>query len=518
MDTSNKAAAAARGTLWSIGLRLLSFICTQITLRTVDPVALGKANIDLELVFGFILFLSREGFRLTLAKEWNTQLAKLTRLVHVVVAILVLLWLLLWKNEKEEYSSHNDYRLASCLYCFSAVVEGWVEPLVLRTLFEVELHHKITSEGMATIAKTFITVLALSLLPSNYAITAFGVAQIGYAVVYHLVVRYRIEKLAAENDSSLKVNDRHLCFQVLLFTIQGIFKHILTEGDRILLVLLLQDNAYDKGLYALASAYGGMAARLLFQPLEENARLLWMKLSSKVKNDRGKSKEKTDLQDSFSLLVKFVFYIGLFFAAFGTNYTDVLLRLIMSSANRDRASAAAPVLSAFCVYTLSMALNGTTEAFLYAISTSPRDISVLTLVHFIVGLLSYALLAPWWVGQYGTVGLVAANTVCMILRSLYALFVSYQYFRTITVLRQLLPHPIVLLAFFVAFVTTRWSRQHFLISLETAEEPINWWGAAIKHVSVGIACLVVVISVTILLERSYIRALRSTVHHPKKQD
>eukprot|EP00547_Thalassionema_nitzschioides_P001700 CAMPEP_0194214376 /NCGR_PEP_ID=MMETSP0156-20130528/15516_1 /TAXON_ID=33649 /ORGANISM="Thalassionema nitzschioides, Strain L26-B" /LENGTH=395 /DNA_ID=CAMNT_0038942611 /DNA_START=136 /DNA_END=1320 /DNA_ORIENTATION=- len=395
MDTSNKAAAAARGTLWSIGLRLLSFVCTQITLRTVDPVALGKANIDLELAFGFILFLSREGFRLTLAKEWNTQLAQGTRIVHFVVAILVSLWLLLWKNGKEDNGSNYDYRLASILYCLAAVLEGWAEPLVLRALFQVELHHKIASEGMATIAKTFVTVLALSLLPSNFAITAFGVAQIGYAVVYNLVLRYRIPHLVAGKDAISKSNERRLSFQVLLFTIQGIFKHILTEGDRILLVLLLQDNAYDKGLYALASAYGGMAARLLFQPLEENARLLWIKLSSKVENHRVQSKEKSELQESYSLLVKFVLYIGLFFAAFGTNYTDVLLRLIMSSSNQDRAVAAAPVLSAFCVYTLTMALNGTTEALLYAISTSPRDLSVLTLVHFIAGVLSYSLLAPW---------------------------------------------------------------------------------------------------------------------------
>lgn len=515
MDTSNKAAAAARGTLWSIGLRLLSFVCSQITLRTVDPVALGKANIDLELAFGFILFLSREGFRLTLTKEWNTQLARRTQIVHLVVAILVLLWLLLWKNEKEDYDSICDYRLASILYCLAAVLEGWVEPRVLIALFQVELHHKVASEGMATIAKTFVTVLALSFLPSNFAITAFGVAQIGYAVVYNFALRYRITRLVAEEDANYKPNERRLSFQILIFTIQGIFKHILTEGDRILLVLLLQDNAYDKGLYALASAYGGMAARLLFQPLEENARLLWIKLASKVENHRIESKEKTDLQESYSLLVKFVLYVGLFFAAFGTNYTEVLLRLIMSSSNQDRAAAAAPVLSGFCIYTLTMALNGTTEAFLYAISTSPRDVSVLTLVHFSAGVLSYALLAPWWVHLYGTVGLVAANTVCMILRSLYALLVSTRYFQTTSIISRLSPNPIVLLAFIATFGITRWSRQVFLFL--QAEQPINWWVAAMKHVSVGIACLVGVVSLTAVLERNYIRSLRSMIRQPRSK-
>ena len=62
---------------------------------------------------------------------------------------------------------------------------------------------------------------------------------------------------------------------VIIFTLQGIFKHLLTEGDRIVLTAL--DDGYDQGIYAMASSYGGMASRLLLQPLGENARLLFSK-------------------------------------------------------------------------------------------------------------------------------------------------------------------------------------------------------------------------------------------------
>jgi oligosaccharide translocation protein RFT1 len=42
------ARAAARGTLMTLLLRLISFACTQWTFRVLDPSTLGKANIQLE--------------------------------------------------------------------------------------------------------------------------------------------------------------------------------------------------------------------------------------------------------------------------------------------------------------------------------------------------------------------------------------------------------------------------------------------------------------------------------------
>eukprot|EP00978_Attheya_sp_CCMP212_P047920 scaffold449572_cov39-Attheya_sp.AAC.1 len=54
--------AAARGTLFSLGLRVFSFGLTQVTMRFVDPTVLGRASVQLELLLNTALFLSREGF------------------------------------------------------------------------------------------------------------------------------------------------------------------------------------------------------------------------------------------------------------------------------------------------------------------------------------------------------------------------------------------------------------------------------------------------------------------------
>lgn len=539
-SSSSASRAAARGTLFSVGLRLLSFICTQVTLLWVDPVALGKANIDLELAFGFILFMSREGFRLVLSKQWNLGLAYATRILHVIVAVGVWAGLMIVnKTTDDNDASFLDYRLAASLYCVAAFMEGWAEPRLLQSLFELKLEHKIAAEGMATVTKTIVTVVALWFLQDTaYPVTAFGVAQVGYAVAYNIVLMRRVpvlrknemkEQETDKDDKSLSwfsSVDSTLAHQVVLFTLQGLFKHALTEGDRILLVLMVSEG-YDKGLYAIASAYGGMAARLMFQPLEENARLLWSKMAAHVddasttKDDAdAKQKRKDLLLQSYTGLIKFVLYIGFIFAAFGTNYTDVLLQLV---GRRP----AATVLSAFCIYTLAMALNGMTEAFWYAVATTREDVGRLSLAHLLIGVVAYGGLAPWWVGRYGTVGLVAANVCGMGLRSWYALHYSAQYFQcsTVSLIWSILPHAGVLMGFVGAFLATQWSRGVFLEQESLlAEESLarsavrnpEWLRIAGQHVAVGIASLIGVASLVVVLERPYFRSLRSLFR--EKQD
>jgi oligosaccharide translocation protein RFT1 len=88
----------------------------------------------------------------------------------------------------------------------------------------------------------------------------------------------------------------------------------------------------------------GLAARLLLQPLEENARLLFSRQGalvalgnvvdgkdSKRKDRIDTSKHLQDLEDSYFFLVRVVLYIGFLFAAIGSNYSSALLRLLAGS-------------------------------------------------------------------------------------------------------------------------------------------------------------------------------------------
>lgn len=221
---------------------------------------------------------------------------------------------------------------------------------------------------------------------------------------------------------------------------QSLLKHVLTEGDKIVLARATSlghghecggggggvdagcgqnGSLYEQGVYAIASGYGSLAARLLFQPLEEAARLMFSKLGAeegdregewelasqrdeepKPSPDRpgppqslrsparrgfGGGGEKTAVDRArlrermaalLATLLKLVLTAGLVFVCFGFHYTETLLRLLLAGkggggGDRGRSSAVpevARVLSWYCVYVLFLAANGMCEAFACAVA------------------------------------------------------------------------------------------------------------------------------------------------------
>ena len=507
------AAAAARGTLFTLVLRIFSFLSSQITFRLVDVASLGKASIELELISSTILFFSREGFRLALTKQeldtpqlWNN--AWCTVIAHSILAFLGATWLLLYsyssKNNDDDDNDDDDdddadYQIAGLLYCTAAWMEGWAEPRVLYCLRTLNIATKASAEGIGTFVKTLATITCLLTHPT-YPVTAFGVGQLSYAIGVNIYL-YR----ATPNLPYPSIKDG-LDYNTLkltgIFTLQGILKHLLTEGDRIVLSTLA--NHYHQGIYAIASAYGGMAARLFLQPLEENARLLW-------------TRPQKNLQHSYTLVVKAVLYVGAVFTFLAVNYTSVLLTIV------GQPREAASVLSAFCVYTGVLAWNGMTEALVYATSTTGTDIGKLSAAHTMVGAV-FGGLAPVLVARYSTVGLVAANAVCMCMRIGYSIRFAAHHFSVgtktvgfMTLVRDMVPHPIVLASFVTSYGVTRFSLERLrtyestLVDETISLRNIDWLLHASQHVLVGIISLMVVVAVTMSREGNFRKQLRNLV-------
>ena len=499
MTNATSAAAAARGTLLTLLLRIFSFLSSQIIFRLVDVASLGKASIELELISSTVLFFSREGFRLALTKQehasirlWNTAWCSV--ISHTVLAMVAAGWVY-FKSSNDDV----DYQVAGLLYCTAAWIEGWAEPRVLWCLRTLNISTKASAEGLGTLLKTFCTVASLLIYP-DYPVTAFGIGQIAYALGINTAMYFSTPLLPYPSyKDGLDYSTLHLAG---VFTLQGILKHFLTEGDRIVLSTLA--NNYHQGIYAIASAYGGMAARLLLQPLEENARLLW-------------SRRQKNLQESYTVVVKAVLYVGAIFTFVAVNYTSVLLTLV------GQPREAAGVLSAFCVYTGLLAWNGMTEALVYAISTSGAEIGQLSVAHTMVGFV-FGGLAPVLVTRYSTAGLVAANGVCMCLRIVYSIQFAARYFsrgkETVGFAKLtmgMLPHPLVLVGFIASYMATRFS----LGRLQSYESTIligtislrnvDWFIHACQHVLVGILSLLVVVGLVVSLERNFRHQLRNLV-------
>jgi oligosaccharide translocation protein RFT1 len=531
-DTEDSGQALLGGTLVTLLLRLVSFVCTQLTIRALDPATLGKANIQLELLLTTVLFITREGFRLSLTQQAddpkNSSVAWLTIPVVTIVSGSTLVWH--WISSSSTHDA--DYRLAGTLYCLACWIEGCAEPVVLHFLQRLEVTKRVSAEGIATVCKTLATVIALRLFPQQWQVTAFGVAQVVYAVTYATYL-YRIVWSRADWKAGLPSSmsqlwaelDRNTCYVTFVFTVQGFFKHLLTEADKI--VLATMADSYDQGVYAMGASYGSIAARILLQPLEENARLLWSRLASLGDN-------KT-LEESYKTLLKLVLYIGCVFSCVAVNYTNLLLNILAGRTWGQNAEAA-NVLSAFCVYTAFLALNGMTEALVYAVSGTKRinlnttaEMAKLGFVHTATGVV-FSISASFLVARYGTIGLVGANCVAMSIRSAYSLVFAAKLFnesieRSLTarsfaaLVSQVFPHPMVLLGFAATYLASRFSlnaliQQGFHLKLGIHDK--DWLLLTGQHVAVGVSCVIGIATLVAFLERPFLNSLKRLVRKGKK--
>lgn len=566
---------AARGTLISIALRLASFLLSQATVRFVSAAALGKASVPLELLLGTALFVSREGFRLALTKESTKKSdadakdgrrVEQQKMINVswlsvplgAIISMIAMYMHLSTcdhnrsiaSEGESKSEYEllDYKLAGSLYCFASFIESLSEPLVIRCLQQMDVTTKAKAEGAALVMKSVSCFGCLYVLSSNWAVSAFGISQLMYGLTFTTTMYWhgilteegiQWPKRATEpttinpyrSNNSIRQSftqnfDYQQLYLVLVFTLQGLFKHALTEADKIVLTALAE--SYDQGIYAIASSYGGLAARLLLQPIEENARLLFSRQGALMEQEKqsdsksspeaaANSKHLDEMQNTYTFLLRTVCLIGLLFSTIAVNYTSILLRLLAGyrwGSNTKAISA----LSAFCVYTAFLSANGVTEAFVYGVARSGKDVGQLSIVHAGVGGI-FAMIAPGLVKKHGAVGLVAANCMCMALRSLYSLYFARGYFgngqRNLSSscnLARAVPHPLVLIAFTISFVITRASRDHFY---DETLQGKTWMLASLRHVCVGIVCAGLTFALTLRKEADIRQAMKGLL---KKRD
>jgi len=207
--------------------------------------------------------------------------------------------------------------------------------------------------------------------------------------------------------------------------LQNSFKYILTQGDGLLIAALA--SLRDQGAYALASNYGGLIARMLFQPIEETSRNLFAQLCSSDPTEnsqqlqkRENSQQKDSKQHGARLLqdlLKLYGLVSLVAFSIGPIVAPILLRIVAGSRWAD--TEASDVLAIYCYYIPLLAINGVTEAFVAA-TASNEDLYYQSLFMgvFFVGFAGSAYFFLK-VLRLGAQGLVWSNCVNMALRVLF---------------------------------------------------------------------------------------------------
>jgi oligosaccharide translocation protein RFT1 len=198
--------------------------------------------------------------------------------------------------------------------------------------------------------------------------------------------------------------------------LQSLVKHLLTQGDTMMLAAL--SGLEDQGIYSLASNYGGLVARIIFQPLEESSRNLFSVLLSRDENGmlkdmhiRTAKEHLIDILRAYQLLSVIIFPLG-------PMMVPQLLRIL---GGRQWASPkVGDLLSIYCYYIPFLAFNGITEAFVSSAANSQqirKQTGWMGVFSVCYALAAYMFLE---VGHLGAYGLVLANIVNMAVRTFWS--------------------------------------------------------------------------------------------------
>jgi len=204
----------------------------------------------------------------------------------------------------------------------------------------------------------------------------------------------------------------------LTMTSQSVVKHLLTEGDKI--VLGSFSPLQDQGGYAIAVNYGSLVARIVFQPIEESSRVFFAKTLATTSPEAL----QTGSQALISLL-SVQTSLSLIFLVFGSNYISIALRILLPP--QYLATSAPRVLRAWVWYIPVLALNGGLEAFISSVST-PQDLNRQSRWMAAFSLVYISTAVGFYQSGMGDASLVYANIINLSTRIAYAVHFTTRFF------------------------------------------------------------------------------------------
>ncbi|KAL8688943.1 MAG: hypothetical protein Q9218_005268 [Villophora microphyllina] len=469
--------------------RALTFLVNQILLRFLSPELLG-ISAQLELYSISVLFFARESLRVALQRqdeevaaappgayantrkdvpklnEQDRKAQEVINLSYVAIGLglpLAFIFASLYIRNAHTLVLETPYIKRSLhLYLVATILELCSEPCFALAQQQMLYGVRASAETLATITRCLLTCgTAVWASKADFAIGAlpFAIGQVGYATILNVVYLTRITPSGAHRQHSLLLKPfvpsssslllgrfpatrLNLAFNIYA---QSIFKHILTTGDSLLVAAFT--TLQSQGAYTLAANYGGLVARMVFQPIEESSRSLFGRLLHQS-TFASKASENTDTAPNserrervnqaatyLRTLLRVYSIISTMIVAVGPSLSPVLLRFVAGSRWSD--SEAPSVLSAYCYYIPLLAINGILEAFVSA-AASPAELRVqsawMLAFSAAFAVTGFLVLRVW---EHGAQGLVLANAVNMTCRIIWSWQFIAGYFRDRGVVFQL---------------------------------------------------------------------------------
>ncbi|KAK5096070.1 Oligosaccharide translocation protein rft1 [Exophiala xenobiotica] len=334
------------------------------------------------------------------------------------------------------------------LYAAATVLELLSEPCFAVIQQNALFRDRARAETTAAITRC-VAACSAAVCMSKYGMTMsvlpFAVGQLGYGLSLFTVYSWSAARVAASEHFSLlpkQLRDAHetalsLFLKPLLkvagaFYVQSIFKWLLTQGDT--LVLSYFADLQSQGIFALASNYGGLLSRLLFQPVEESSRTVFGRLlatksppSAQSTPAAGRSPEIVQRRHQAltylsTILHGYTLLVVIPCSTLLPQIFPTLISTLLGPNSQWNSTQTSTLLSAYSYYIPFLALNGILDAFVTSVATE-AELGWQSVMMISVTAIYLSLAALFMDSMaLGAVGLVYANIVNMTLRITFSLW------------------------------------------------------------------------------------------------